>query len=385
MGLETGDYIDDLNAANPLGTDAKSQGDDHLRLVKKVLKQSFPAVDGPVTGTPAQLNNAASANPTYTTLELGHASDTTLARIAAGRVSVEGNELARLVGGVLTIDAAVPMLLFNESDGSVDNRRWRMYANLDTFVLDLQNDAAAANATAMAINRTGNTVDSIEFYGPVTVTTSISGQSLTLSNTAGGSVLNDLYVVRSTTSPSGNVGTNSWLQLYNTTDIDGVGIQLAPGGGFDVWCDPGSGWQRVGRWSTNGLALGASFDAVITRLAADRIAIGGREIGYRNVPMNGQSANYTATMSDSGGAIYHGSGAGAGDTFTIPGVATVNYDYGTTLTFVNEDPNPITIASVDTMTLAGTTSTGSRTLVQNGVATAIKTPLGWLISGSGLS
>ena len=43
MGLETGTYVDDLNAANPVGaTDLKSQGDDHLRLVKSVLKSTFP-------------------------------------------------------------------------------------------------------------------------------------------------------------------------------------------------------------------------------------------------------------------------------------------------------------------------------------------------------
>jgi hypothetical protein len=38
MGLESGNTIADLNAAWPLGTDPKSQGDDHLRLIKKILQ-----------------------------------------------------------------------------------------------------------------------------------------------------------------------------------------------------------------------------------------------------------------------------------------------------------------------------------------------------------
>ena len=43
MALETGTYIDDLNTANPVGaTDPKSAGDDHLRLIKSVLKSTFP-------------------------------------------------------------------------------------------------------------------------------------------------------------------------------------------------------------------------------------------------------------------------------------------------------------------------------------------------------
>lgn len=38
MGLETGTKIADLNSNWPLGSDQKSQGDDHLRLIKAVLK-----------------------------------------------------------------------------------------------------------------------------------------------------------------------------------------------------------------------------------------------------------------------------------------------------------------------------------------------------------
>lgn len=41
MSLETGNYIKDLLDTNPEGTDPKSQGDDHLRLIKHVLKTQF--------------------------------------------------------------------------------------------------------------------------------------------------------------------------------------------------------------------------------------------------------------------------------------------------------------------------------------------------------
>lgn len=46
MGLETGTYIDALVATNPSGaSDPKSQGDNHLRLLKSVLKATFPNAD----------------------------------------------------------------------------------------------------------------------------------------------------------------------------------------------------------------------------------------------------------------------------------------------------------------------------------------------------
>jgi len=48
MALETGNYIDDLVITNPTVSDPISQGDDHLQLIKKVVKQSFPSVDAAV-------------------------------------------------------------------------------------------------------------------------------------------------------------------------------------------------------------------------------------------------------------------------------------------------------------------------------------------------
>ena len=45
MALESANYIDELVITNPTATDPVSQGDDQLRLIKKVVKQSFPSVD----------------------------------------------------------------------------------------------------------------------------------------------------------------------------------------------------------------------------------------------------------------------------------------------------------------------------------------------------
>lgn len=56
MGLETGTYIDSLNPSNPAATDALSQADEHLRLLKSTIKATFPNVDAAVTATPTDLN-----------------------------------------------------------------------------------------------------------------------------------------------------------------------------------------------------------------------------------------------------------------------------------------------------------------------------------------
>lgn len=116
-------------------------------------------------------------------------------------------------------------------------------------------------------------------------------------------------------------------------------------------------------------------------------APGSNNIGYLNIPQNAQTGNYTLVLGDAGKHILHGSADGSGDTYTIPANSSVAFPLGTTITFINLASATIAIAiTTDTLTLAGTTSTGSRTLAQNGIATAVKaTSTSWLISGVGLT
>jgi hypothetical protein len=63
MGVESitsvaASTIADLNPAWPLGSDPKSQADDHLRLTKKALQLTFPTVTATVSASPAELNFA---------------------------------------------------------------------------------------------------------------------------------------------------------------------------------------------------------------------------------------------------------------------------------------------------------------------------------------
>ncbi len=58
MGLETGTYVNDLNTANPTSTDPKSQGDDHLRLIKSVLKNTFAGFPGLIVATGVEAQGA---------------------------------------------------------------------------------------------------------------------------------------------------------------------------------------------------------------------------------------------------------------------------------------------------------------------------------------
>lgn len=56
MGLETGTYLDALVPTNPASTDGLAQADDHIRLLKSTLANSFPGITGAVTATQGELN-----------------------------------------------------------------------------------------------------------------------------------------------------------------------------------------------------------------------------------------------------------------------------------------------------------------------------------------
>lgn len=56
MTVETGTYINSLNAQFPPETDALSEIDEHLKIIKSTIKNTFPNVDAAVTATPTELN-----------------------------------------------------------------------------------------------------------------------------------------------------------------------------------------------------------------------------------------------------------------------------------------------------------------------------------------
>jgi hypothetical protein len=109
------------------------------------------------------------------------------------------------------------------------------------------------------------------------------------------------------------------------------------------------------------------------------------EIGFRTVPSNSQSANYTTVLADNGKAIDHPASDNNARAFTIDG--SLAYPIGTCITFTNLAATACTIPiTTDVMYLAGTGTTGTRTLAQYGMAMARKTAAGfWMISGSGLT
>jgi hypothetical protein len=159
------------------------------------------------------------------------------------------------------------------------------------------------------------------------------------------------------------------------TGVSGLGTNVATALAVNV----GSSGAAV----VNGGVLGTPSSGTLTNCTAD----GTDAVGFKNVPIASKSAAYTTVLADAGKAIFHPSTDANARTFTIDSNANVAYPLGTVLTFINMTSQAVTIAiTSDTMYLAGTGTTGSRTLAQYGMASAIKmTSTTWIISGSGLT
>lgn len=177
---------------------------------------------------------------------------------------------------------------------------------------------------------------------------------------------------------TGSITASGSLFCGQNVEASGATLILAPTGSGTVLFRPSGSGSGTGQ---------CSISSAGALTVADELTFNSQLAGYRGIPQNSQSGNYTCVLADSGKEIYHASGAGAGDTFTIPANGSVAYPIGTVLTFGNDDSNALSIAiTTDTMRLAGVGTTGTRTLAQYGVATARKvTATEWRVSGVGLT
>jgi hypothetical protein len=256
--------------------------------------------------------------------------------------------------------------------------------------------------TASDLNAEFNNVltNAISLISPLTSTLDIDGNTLTLDAAAVTSVVSSASVAWNFTSGS-KTGTPSttgtianWSALAYTdsatagsgtaTNYVGVAIQAPTLAASNTLVTTthaatlyvaASPTASTNETITNGYAIWA--DAGITRLDGGVMA---------PIVQSSKSTAYTTVLSDSGKHILHPTADNNARTFTIDSNANVAYDVGTVITFINQI-NTVTIAiTSDTMTLAGTSSTGSRSLAVNGIATAIKVAsTSWIISGTGLT
>lgn len=183
MALETSTYIVGLNLNNPDGSDQRSTADDHIRLLKAVLKRTFPLMDGAASLSHTQLmflgDLSASVQFQLNTLRDGSATannavnsrfanSASFAATAAALNGVPYTDFARLsqenvfTGQNRFSRASNSMFATERTDGPADAKRWRWQVlSNGSFGLVTETDSGTAVNSAISIGRTGTTVTSI--------------------------------------------------------------------------------------------------------------------------------------------------------------------------------------------------------------------------------
>jgi hypothetical protein len=339
--------------------------------------------------TAAQVKTFTSASPTLVTPAIGVATGTSL---ALTNTTSTGFAVGRQ-------GATTPSFAVDSSAGTqVAGLKVAGAAHAGTVAISVTDSSGAANLTIDALS-TGTIGIGANSTGAVTITPALT---LSAALTYGGVTLTN------NVTGTGKMVLDASPTITGHATIEGVTATGATGTGKFVFdgtptlATPVLGVATA--TSINKVALTApSSSATLTiadgktLTASNSITLAGTDsttmtfppasasIGYLGVPMNSQNAGYTLVLGDAGKCILM---ATAG-TFTIPpnsGGGSVAFPVGTVVSFINGSTSSTIPITTDTMTLAGTATTGTRTLAANGIATAVKiTSTTWIISGTGLT
>ena len=179
MPLETATTIDQLNPNYPLGTDTISDADDHLRLIKSALKNTFPALTG-------------STNITSTSLDWYEANKAALEAIVSndpyhylppGVILMWSGDTANIPAGWAVCDG---------TNGTPDLR--------DRFVLASPDGTTGAVGTSHYVTTTQG---GLHDHGGTTGSTALGNDQVSL-NTASVAAGNDYTVFQATGNSAGH-------------------------------------------------------------------------------------------------------------------------------------------------------------------------------------
>jgi len=244
-------------------------------------------------------------------------------------------------------------------------------------------------ATAGTINRMsiGATTTSTGAFTTLTasgaVTLSPASANVVLSPTGTGVVtispatagtINNMSIGATTTSTgafttiSGSTSLTTPLQSGGTAVSSTLTLQSTSGAGTSdaIIFKTGSQVEQFRVLTGGGITSAALVDAV----------------GYKGLPQNSQTASYTLALTDMGKMVNTTTGG-----IVIPANSSVAFPTGSTVIVYNNSASNQTISiTTDTIYLAGTATTGSRTLAQRGLATLVKVAsTTWVASGAGVT
>lgn len=360
-GLETGTYINSLVATNPVGaTDPKSQGDDHLRLIKSTILNTFPNITGAVTSTHTQLNYLNGATGTTGTGAIVFAASQNL----SGTMTHSGTINAASLG-------TSPLNASNLSSGTIPDARFP--ATLPALNGSGLTSLTAANITAAgtlpalngaaltALNGTnvasGTVADArLSSNIPLKNAANTFTANQTISNTSPSLTLNETD--GNNTAPIAFQNNGASRALVGSAHAASALVAGTADGDFAIRLDSGGFFFSGDAGTTAHLKLSSAGVVTTPNASAS-------EVGLKGVPVNTQNGDYSLVLADSGFGIFKASG-GAGETITIPANASVAFPVGTRIRVYNDGGGSLTLAITSDTLEDSTGTTGNRSIADNG-------------------
>jgi len=416
MGLEAATYIHQLNPLNPVGAvDPKAQGDDHIRMIKSAVQASFPNIAGAMTATHLVLNQWGGLTAAYNWSGQHRHIDGTAAvpafsfandinsgiyRVGTDTVGVSVNGANTFEIGVFGTAIRVGSLYI--LDGTAGNPSIRFDADTNTGIYRPANDVLTIAAGGAPVASFRN-----DSYDGITLEAGCNFYS-----SDGTVALPAFSFVNDTNSGIFRVGADelgisvggvrvahivgpavSVMSVRIDSGQFGVtdGSNTAPAYAFTL--DPNTGFYRVGtdifaataggvqamQWWNNGgigmalfsdgsaaipgLAFGSDVNTGFYKIGSDALGFteggSGFRIGFRNVPRS--TTVTTLAIGDNGKCV------AVTASINIP--ASV-FSAGDCISIYNDSAASVNITiSAGTLRLAGTTTTGTRSIAPRGMAT----------------
>jgi len=198
MPVETGTTIEDMDDSWPLSGDATSQGDDHLRLIKSVLKTQFPGINGDGFSIPLVVNE----------YELNYVAGATK-NIPAAITALEAGVVS--TGAVLSAPVGTTMVFFQATAPT----GWTQVTDYNDYMFRVVNTAGGGSGGA------DSPIDKTLTHSHTTVSHSLTAAEMPLHSHRGMSGAGSSYplggVVAAGSGFGGGTPDDGWV-TYDTTN-----------------------------------------------------------------------------------------------------------------------------------------------------------------------